>query len=305
MSEKETGEMEMGSENPTPAKRRLSLVQNWRISVLVIWIVSMIAPVWAQSDSPISFAKKEIAFFKWGNEPNEVGVIQIKSGGTKFEKKTGQVVGEIKTIVRPGNGALHIDADDNLYFSNGKDGIFVVSDDGGVIKKIDSDDWRNFCMVDAQGNIYFRYSKQGKFYSEKGKSFGFVMEKKDGTRVLYRNLDLGYVENGVAYPSDIFGSDNEQPLTLYGVNLKKSKKLPVHLSFRDQGVERKGDGSFVIRTKKLNERLAEIGKKISPDEIFIKLDKKLNVAPFSFFLGVADNGNSYFLCGYSDTPPST
>jgi len=124
---------------------------------LLILTVSVFLPglVFAQSNSPITFTKKEIAFIKYG----------------KGEKETSW----------HGN-SIQIDGNDNVYFYNGNGQMLIVSSDGTSIKVMDDKKIINLRVIDAEGNIYSPIYK-------KGSPPGFVMTKPDGTQTEYPNFD--------------------------------------------------------------------------------------------------------------------
>jgi hypothetical protein len=125
---------------------------------LLILTASIIYPamIFAQSDSPITFTKKEIAFIKYGNGEKET------SWGRSF---------------------IQIDGNDNVYFYNGNGQLLVVSSNGKSIKVMDGKKITNLRIIDAEGNIYSPVYK-------KGSPPGFVMTKPDGTQTEYPNFDL-------------------------------------------------------------------------------------------------------------------
>lgn len=251
----------------------------------------------AQSNAPISFTKKEIAFFKWGTGGDDVKLNKTQATHIKVEKNTHNIVRseETTTISWPRN--LEMDGDDNIYFRGGMNQIFVVTVDGKLEKKIDVRDKGGLWRVDGDGNIYIPYS-------EKNGQAGFHLIKPDRTQTDYKDFDFSYQENGIAY--DI---RNNRSITITG-NDNKPEKLPPHLLSRPKSkfgpaildFEKTSYGSFIIYTKKINDHLKKINRKIDEDKIELKIKTEKDLGFPMELMGIDDNGDFYFLCAY---PAST
>jgi hypothetical protein len=241
----------------------------------------------------INFTKKEIAFFKWGNGQNEVSLEKlIKTKGTTQVENN-------ETLYWPMD--MKIDGNDNIYFPNGNGRIFILSSDSNSFKKIIMKKTGGIISVDENGCIYGVYSKDGPPY-------GFIRTEPDGTQEIFKNFDLGHVENGIAYPRGNKKTNRESPVTIYDSE-NNPEKLPPLLFSRSTPNIRNADfkedivaSTFLINTKKINRHLKKINKKIISDNIKIKVEKKNEITPLVTFLGVDDNEQFYFLSGYPSGP---
>ncbi len=266
-------------------EKSVRLIINFALSVLVLMYSFIISH--AASDS-ISFTKKEIAFFKWGDGEKEI----------KLNKITHKTIDRSKGVTQTSEdflwpSAIVVDGNDSIYLNGGNGQIFIISSDGSSIKTVSAKKTGGLVEVDGDGNIYGTYSK-------KGEPLGFIRTKPDGTQEVYKNFDLGYVENEIAYPISNKAMSGNQPITFSNIG-DKAEKLPPHLLSRDGEVDlgKLMDGkSFVIHTRKINKHLKKINRRIDADKILIEVEEKDGMPPRPQFLGIDDNGNSYFLCGY-------
>src|SRR5579871_804487 len=246
--------------------------------------------IFAQSDEPISFTKKEVGFFKWGAGENEVKLSKIQERHAKVEKGTNKEVETVETTSISWPRYLRIDGNGNIYFWGQTNQIYVLSSNGAV-KKIDGENVGGLWQVDGDGSIYAPYHR-------KDSSVGFFLIKPDGTQVDYKNFNLGHEENGVVY--DV----NDQAMTIRD-NGDKPEKLPPKLFSRPKSrfkpakldFGRTGFNSFIIYSKKINEHLKKIGGHIDRDKIQIKIEGDKGLG-WTDLIGIDDSGNSYFLCKY-------
>lgn len=184
---------------------------------------------------------------------------------------------------------LIIDGDDNIYLNGGNSQIFIIAPDGSSVKTISSKKTGGLASVDENGNIYG-------FYNPEGEPSGFIVTKPDGTQNVFKNFKLSLVENGVAYDLQ-----NNKAITIAN-NDDKPEKLPPRLLKIYKGendFEKKSYDSFVIFSKKINEHLKKINRQIDTDEVRIKVEEDNGLPVFADLLGVDDNENFYFLCGYT------
>jgi len=215
------------------------------------------------SSAPISFTKKEIAFFKWGSGEKE----------TQWHSTR-----------------IQIDGNDNVYFFNGNGQILIVSSDGSAIKVIDGEKVKNICTVDAEGNIYtVDYEKKGVPV--------LIITKPGGSQTKYENFEFSHEENGIAY-------DVLNKTLAVTSNDDKPEKLPPYLlgNKNKPDYEMKGKNLFLFHMNKINKHLKKINRQLNVDSVQIKIPKKWNLSCAADFLGVDDNGNFYFLCGYGYGP---
>jgi len=243
--------------------------------------------VFAAGSETISFTKKEIAFFKWGNKDKEVGcnkIDEIVHHGSD-PKNTSR----FRSFRAPVD--LKIDGNGNVYIDGWNQRIFVISPDGRSIKTINNKTTGGFSAVDEEGDIY------GSYYKE-GEPFGFIRTTPDGTQEIHKDFKLSYVENGIAYEKI---KKNIRSLKLFDVG-DKPEKLPVRLSLWSYSENVKADlkidqvnGVFTIDTKKINKHLKKINRKLNSDKIQINYDDKNGVRVGIDFLGIDDDGNSFFL----------
>ena len=250
------------------------------LMLLFSFFYSSLALCQSTSDS-ISFSKKEMAFIKWGQDKNEFGFLRRESKNTYQGIDLG---GKKETYYW--SRLLKLDGNDNVYVLDGwNKQIFIVSPDD-AIKTIGSEKTRGLITVDAFGNIYGS--------NKKGEPQGFTVTKPDGSQKVYRNFNLNFEENGIVYDLK-----NKKTLNIADVG-DQIEKLPPHLlSDHDQvDFEKKTSDSFVIYTKKINKHLAKINRKIEADTIQIKIEGKNGSPSYLDLIGVDDDGNSYFLCGY-------
>jgi hypothetical protein len=251
-----------------------------------------ISPAFCQSSSaPISFTKKEIAFFKWGEGKKEVKLVSYKEKNIYHGMDLG---GYRYTYNWPKK--MEIDGNDNIYLYSGTERIFVISSEGNSIKTIDAEKTGGVVCVDEFGNIYGSYRK-------KGEPTGFILTKPDGTQTLYKDFLFGGEENGVVFPANLNDMLGKQPITIFS-NDDKPEKSPPHLSsgYGNMDCEEKNRHSLIIHTGKINKHLKKINKKIEADEIPIELEVKNRFWPLASLVGVDDNCNFYILCRYSHGP---
>lgn len=239
---------------------------NVRLEILIGFVLSFFPTlILAQSDSSVSFTKKEIAFFKWG-------------------------VGEKETEWH--STAIRIDGNDDVYFYNGNGQVLIVSSDGASIKAMDGKKIANLWAVDGEGNIY------SSVYNKRDKSSGFVITKPNGNQTEYKNFNLCYVENGIAY--DCSGN----AITITDIDDGPEKLPPTLLSIKGEvDFEELSDHSVIIHTEKINKHLKKINRHIDAGKIKIKFEVKNRFWPFNTnLIGIDDKGNFYFLCGYTHGP---
>ncbi len=254
-----------------------------QLNLTLLVVTFVFHSVLAQSNSPISFTKKEIAFLKWGDGRNEVKLNKTKH--KLIDRSKG--VTETKEFVS-WTRDIKIDGNDNIYFRGGNDKIFIVSSDGSSIKTISAKKTGGLMDVDDDGDIFAPYHKIGE-------PEGFIRTKPDGTQEDFKHFSANYMENGIAY--DI----NKNKAITIADKGDQPEKLPPRLFSRvgevDYGINAGGE-LCTIYTKKINKHLKKINQKIDADKIHIKVEEKDGMPPRSQFLGIDDNGNSYFLCGY-------
>ncbi len=268
--------------------RNSTMVNNWQkvISISILFFVFSNSLAFSQTSSaPISFTKKEIGFYKWGVGSDEVGLQKNESDNIYHGMNLG---GKKYTYHWP--RILKIDGNDNVYFLDSfNKKIFIISADGGLIKTIGMEKTGGFVLADEEGNVYG-------LNLEEGKGSGFILTKPDGTREVFKNFNFSYEKNGIVYDLK-----NNKALTITD-NGDKPEKLPP----QNLDVEKKDRDSFVIDTKKINEHLRKINRRIDSDKVVIRIEKKLvgkfHVRPLTNLIGVDDNGNFFFFCRYSVGP---
>jgi hypothetical protein len=238
------------------------------------------------SPNSVTFTKKEIAFFKWGDGPNEVGI-------TKHEEEDivqGTDAGD-KIVTYEWPRGLDIDGNDNLYFGNGNGQIFIISSEDGSVKTISWKKTGGLWMVDGDGNIYARSFN-------KGKQPGFILTRPDGSQRIYQNFDFCYVENGVAY-----NLKKDESITITDKGDKPEKLPPSLLDVsvgKNDSDKKYQDTSltFIIGVEKINKHLKKINRQLNVNKIQVSIEKKKGLGLLSDLFGVDDDGNSYFLCSY-------
>jgi len=241
--------------------------------------------VFAQSNSTISFTKKEIAFFKWGEGDNQ---IRLKKGHSHHN---GQATTEEVNVQYYWPRDLKIDGTDDVYIQDGKGHTFIISSVDGSVKTVNVGGFR---AVDEAGNMY-------SLYYVAGEPYGLIVTKPDGTQKIYKNFDMKYEENGIAYDLN-----NNKAITIFD-NGDQPEKLPPQLFSRwlsknyDGDFKKEANNLFSISTKKINKHLKKINRRIDSDQIQIKIEKKNSAAVEAYLLGVDDDGESYFLCGYRES----
>lgn len=257
-------------------------------TILIVFSTSQ--TLFAQSDSPVSFTKKEIAFFKWGDGDNEVKLVKneeenivhgMDMGGKRYSYRWPQ--------------AIMMDGQDNIYFGGGNGQIFIVSADGKSIKRINGEKTGGMGFVDGEGDIY------GANYKKDKNIFDLVVTKPNGVQKVYENFDPLYEDNGIVYNN---GKNKAITITDNG---DKPEKRPPCLMQGDRSDYIKGNqNSYTIYTQRINEHLKKINRRIDSDKIRIKIEEKkigkFHVRPLDDLIGVDDNGNVYFFCGYSFGP---
>jgi hypothetical protein len=252
----------------------------------------------------ISFTKREIAVFKWGDGPQKVGIGVINAEDAKrdiqnhkdIEEETGEAIPN-STELKAGSTyfpqtEIRIDGNDNVYFTDGiHHRTFIVSADGKLIKTIPFETTGGFYTVDESGDIYGDYYK-------KGEPLGLIVTKPDGKKDVYKNYDFRYVENGIAY--DMKG----KALTITD-NGDKPEKLPPRLmsfTFRkeDEGNILGWNSVLKVTAGKINNHLKKINRRLDVNEITIKIEQKEKLTGEGSVLGADDVGNIYVLSTYKN-----
>ncbi len=248
----------------------------------------------AQSTSgSISFSKKEIAFFKWGNGTNEIGhkietkEDRLKNKPVDIDKETGLpeptpiLSAEEKKIINRywGITLIRLDGNDNIYLSDPTNHrMFFIKSDGKVIRSINNAGV-GFFYVDEAGDVINPYFKRD--------DSGFICTHPDGTQTVYKYFDFGYLNNGIVYDQA-----RKKAITILD-NGDKAEKFAV-------GGEVKYDKNFglIISTQDLNKHLRKINKHIDRDSIGIKFEEEKGFYHWQEFLGFDDDGNAYVLWGF-------
>ena len=268
------------------------------ISTLLFGI-SYIAAFGQTSSVPISFTKKEIAFFKWGSGENEVGR-KIKTWEDRLkdeivvDKRTGlrmptPVLSETqkKRILQFwGPPMLALDGNDNLYLSDSVNQRTIFISPDGTKRRIITY-VTGYFNVDDLGNIYDSYFKKDET--------GFICFRPDGKKDVYKNFELGYMENGIAYDPK-----NNKSITIYA-NGDKPEKLPANRIFCEKDKQNFDDG--LIDTSKSKNHFKKIGREITADKVRIHFDrhgKYPGAVSQPDFLGVDDDLHFYFVYRFAD-----
>ncbi len=283
------------------------VIFSFLVSFSLLNIYFSLDPLFAQSDSPVSFTKKEIAFFKWGDGSNEFGQGYITEkdvrkdieSNTATDKKIGVVVpgksdlkvGPVRSLI-----TMLIDGENNIYLADSiHKRIIVVAPDGNVTKSIDKMRKGSEFDVDEFGNVFFDY------IDEKEKMPNLVWVKPDGTRTEFKDNGLSWVVHGVAYNP----YDRKKSVTIMSIDDTKPEKLPPRLfgGSKDPDV---GGGSrgmdLFVSYKNINRHLKKINRQIDVDHVRIKIEQKDKLTSWATVLGVDDNGNVYTLCAYKNGP---
>jgi hypothetical protein len=259
------------------------------ISILLFFVFSPSEFFGGSIPSAPNFTKKEIAFFKWGQANENINLKveerQKVNSGTREATIS-------KSFYWP--RYFKMDGNDKIYFDNWNGQILVLSDEGQVIKSLDTEKTGNLFDVDGGGNLYGGYNK-------KNKKIGFIRTKPDGSQVIYNNFILNRVENGVAYPFHGVGNNKNEPITFYDVS-NKPKTLPPSYYYLKQTKY----GSLSIPTKNINDYYASNHKMITGTNIRITIPEMDGEVPYYHLFGITEDGLCYFFCGYQKkyTPPS-
>lgn len=261
----------------------------------LLLFLPIIAP--AQSNAPISFTKKEIAFFKWGNGTNEVGMGSLSKTAIEedarrhkiINKKTGEVITETP-VTQPGpfipEIILRLDGEDNVYFSDSIHGrVFVVDSNGNVIRFVILKGAGRYFKVDEVGDVLFDYQEN------KGEKRNLVCVKPSGEKMVYKNFRLGRLEGGVAYDA----YNKNKAITIVKEN--GTKELPIR-DIPIKNLKTTNDIGFAINTDKIIEQLKKHGHQSEIKEIDVKLEKKENLSPWWNVIGIDEAGNIYTLIYY-------
>lgn len=233
----------------------------------------------------ITFTKKEIAFFQWGNGNNEIANSsqnpQTKVAHYKVYKGTKTpvpVVPEKNTNTI--STYLKIDGSDNVYVSDPfHHRVFVIPSGESEIRVIKN---ASTYGVDEAGDIISALS-----YKDGLSDFECI--KPNGERVVYKNFALGIVENGV-----IHEANGKQPITILDIG-DKPEKLPPSL-FSE--VENETHAGFDLKTEKVNKHLKKINHKIDGEKIHLSWETKKGFIANGYIQGVDDLGNIYVMVIY-------
>jgi len=284
-------------------KSVIKLSKRQKLILILILFVSFSSKAFCQSASnSISFTKKEIAFFKWGDGANEIGMSwednteQVKKMDYKVSKKTGEVVSmSITPTIGPilPRTELHIDGNGSIYFSDSvHKRIFVLSPDGEKERTIEAGNDSNF-RVDEVGDVFFYDYKVGE-------PQGLTCVKLDDRKFFYKNIKLSYIESGVAYDAnkEISITDNgnkpQKPL-LFGT-VEKSE----------------GDGNYIIyiHSRKFWNDHVVTGRPFDDKsdngykEIPVKIEKKHKLEYTAEVLGIDGANDVYVLGSYRSGLPA-
>lgn len=249
---------------------RNAVLNKWQKVILISILFLSFSYIFAfgqTSSAPISFTKKEVAFFKWGEIDKKNPISKEYS---RFYPKV-----------------LHIDGYDNLYFVTEQSQIFIVPSDGSPVKKNSLGKAGGVFIVDEEGNCYSSYYK-------KGEPWGFILTKPDGSQTEYKNFNLDFEENGI-----IYDLKNNKALTITDHGTKPEKLPPrLFITKGETNLKINYPNSFTIYTEKINKHLKKINRRIDSDKIRIKIEEKNDVKALANLIGIDDDGNSYFFCAY-------
>jgi hypothetical protein len=253
---------------------------------LILITLLFSASAFAADSGPISFTKKEIAFFKWGTGKNEVKLVKTEEENIIHGTDEG---GKRYSYRWP--HSLKLDGNDNIYFGGGNGRIFIVSADGKSIKTINGEKTGGLGGVDGEGDIYAAYYKKDK------NEFDLIVTKPDGTQKIYENFDPIYEDNGIVY-----NNGKSKAITITDNGDKPEKRPPSLMQGDKSDYMKKYPNTFTIFTEKINQHLKKINRQIDIDKIQIKIEGKGRLHLISDFIGVDDNPNFYFFCGFSPGP---
>ena len=234
------------------------------------------------SSAPISFTKKEIAFFKWGDGEKEIGRHRPTARGVihKINKKTGKEEPSLNVSDESINSVslnMKVGGIDKIYLRDSYHRrIFIIPTSGGSISVINN---ANLYAVDKNGEII-------SVVSYKDGLADFECIKSTGERAEHKNfkLDLDSVEHGVV--RDAIG---EKSVTLF-VNDNKPEELPPDVS---SDIENETNEGFDLKTGKINKHLEKLNRKIGVNKVHIGWELKKGYVAMGYLEGVDDLGDLY------------
>ncbi len=246
-------------------------------AVLILMIPCSLA--FSQTSSgPISFTKKEIAFFKWGDGGNEIGNNNSASPlkathkahkGSNREENTSADSEKNKFLVYT---HLKIDGKDNVYVNDPfHNRVFVISPDGSEIRTVDH---ANTHDVDEAGDII-------SFLTWKNAFSDYEIIMPNGQRTVYKHIkDPEIIENGIFHDAD-----GKNAVTLFDVGNKTEKTSPK----RFFGIENETHVGFDLKTGTTDSR-----------KVHITYDEKEGLTAKGDLLGLDDQGNYYVQVTYRE-----